>query len=338
MADENLTDSELNELLKDVEVTEEQKAALNEQQAHRDSARTYKLGAQERIVRGRMTGIETIHERFIRLFRISTSSLLGVLTEIQLSPTSTCKYGEVLAKYSQPTNINLVKLKPLRGTGLIVIDPEFVLYVVDNLFGGGSRFPVTIEGREFTGTELRIVERVINLFFTAYQDAWAPTHPIECEYVGSEMNLTFVNIAMSSELMSTTTFTITIGEKSYEIELVLPYMMLEPIMDLLTSQMQGAVQEHDDTWAHALTSQVELVDVELVASLGKKSLLMEDIVALKVGDTIPLIFSPEIPVTIDNVPVLSCRYGIFNNQYALRVEKLLQPDASEYTKGAHDGK
>lgn len=338
MADENLTDTELNELLKDVEVTEEQKVALKEQKGQQDSARPFKLGAQERIVRGRMPAIETVHERFIRLLRISTSSLLGTLTEIQLSPTTTCKYGEILSKHDQPTNINMVKFKPLRGTGLIVMDPEFVLYVVDNLFGGGSRFPVTIEGREFTGTELRIVERILNLFFKAYEEAWAPIYPIQCEYVGSEMNLTFVNIAMSSELMSTTTFTITVAEKSYEIDLCLPYMMLEPIMDVLTSQMQGAVQEHDDAWAHALTSQVELVDIELVAILGKKNLLMEDIVALKAGDTIPLTFSPEIPVTIDNVPVLSCRYGIFNNQYALRVEKLLKPDASEYTKGAPDGK
>jgi len=338
MADDNLTDTELDELLKDVEVTEGQQESIKDQQYRDEQARSFKLGAQERIVRGRMPAIETIHERFIRLFRITTSSLLGTLTEIRVSPTTTCKYSEILAKHSQPTNINMVKFKPLRGTGLIVMDPDFVLYVVDNLFGGGSRFPVTIEGREFTGTELRIVERILKLFFDSYQEAWAPIHPIECDHVGSEMNLTFVNIAMSSELMSMTTFTISIGEKSYDVDLCLPYMMLEPIMDLLTSQMQGAIQELDDAWAHSLTSQVELVDIELVASLGKKNLLMEEIIALKVGDTIPLIFSSEIPVTVNNVPVLSCRYGIFNNQYALRVEKLLRPDASEYTKGAHDGR
>ncbi|MBU3621852.1 flagellar motor switch protein FliM [Polynucleobacter sp. CS-Odin-A6] len=338
MADDNLTDTELNELLKDVEVTEEQQKASTQQQGREEKVHSYRVGAQERIVRGRMPAIETIHERFIRLFRITMSSLLGALTEIKVSPTTTCKYSEILSKHSQPTNINTVKFKPLRGTGLIVMDPDLVLYVVDNLFGGGSRFPVTIEGREFTGTELRIVERILKLFFTSYEEAWAPIHPIECEHVGSEMNLTFVNIAMSSELMSITTFTLTISDKSYEIDLCLPYMMLEPIIDLLTSQMQGAIQELDDAWSHALTSQVELVDIELVASLGKKNLLMEEIIALKAGDTIPLIFSSEIPVTVNNVPVLSCRYGIFNNQYALRVEKLLRPDASEYTKGAHDGR
>jgi flagellar motor switch protein FliM len=218
------------------------------------------------------------------------------------------------------------------------MDPALVLYAVDNLFGGGARFPVTIEGREFTSTETRIVGLLLNKFFTAYQEAWVPAYPIECEHVSSEMNLSFVNIAMSSELMSITTFTVGVGDISYEIDLCIPYMMLEPIMDILTSQTQGMVSEHDHAWEELLQNQIEAVEVEVVANLAKKAMLMEDIIALKTGDIIPLGFSAEIPVTIDNVPVLSCRYGIYNNQYALRVEKLLKPDASEHIKGANDGR
>lgn len=338
MADDNLTDGELDELLKDVEVKQEQQdAATQEQGQQGGSSRSFNLGSQERIVRGRMPTLESIHERFIRLLRNSTSTLLGQLTELKVTPTTTCKYGDFLAKHNHPTNINLIKLKPLRGTGLLVIDSELILYVVDNLFGGGSRFPVTIEDREFTSTELRIVSRLLDLIFTAYQEAWSPIYAIECEHVSSEMNLSFVNIAMASELMSMTSFTLTINDKSYEMDLCLPYLMLEPIMDLLVSQMQGANTEHDAVWVNSLTSQVELVEVELVASLAKKTLLMEELMALQVGDTILLPYTAEIPVTIDNVPLLSCRYGIFNNQYALRVEKLLKPDASEYTKGAQNG-
>ncbi|MEA9599073.1 flagellar motor switch protein FliM [Polynucleobacter sp. AP-Sanab-80-C2] len=339
MADENLTEGELDELLKDVELTEEQKnAQMQEQSLQGAPAKTFNLGTQERLVRGRMPTIETVHERFIRLLRITASNLFGALIEVKTSATTTCKYGELLSKHSQPSNINLIKLKPLRGTGLLIIDPNLVLYTVDNLFGGGARFPVSIEGREFTATEMRIVGTLLKTFFTSYQEAWAPAYEIECEHVNSEMNLSFVNIAMASELMSTTTFTLAIGEASYEIDLCIPYMMLEPIMDILTSQTQGMVAEHDHVWEETLLQQVEAVEVEVVANLGNKTMLMEEIIALKSGDVIPFPYSAEIPVTVDNVPVLSCRYGIYNNQYALRVEKLLKPDASEYIKGANDGK
>lgn len=339
MADENLTEGELDELLKDVELTEEQKnAQKQEQNLQGTQAKTFNLGTQERLVRGRMPTIETVHERFIRLLRITASNLFGALIEVKTSATTTCKYGELLSKHSQPSNINLIKLKPLRGTGLLIIDPNLVLYTVDNLFGGGARFPVSIEGREFTATEMRIVGTLLKTFFTSYQEAWAPAYPIECDHVSSEMNLSFVNIAMASELMATTTFTLTIGETPYEIDLCIPYMMLEPIMDILTSQTQGMVAEHDHVWEETLLQQVEAVEVEVVANLGNKTMLMEEIIALKSGDIIPFPYSAEIPVTVDNVPVLSCRYGIYNNQYALRVEKLLKPDASEYIKGATDGK
>jgi flagellar motor switch protein FliM len=339
MADENLTAGELDELLKDVELTEGHKnAQIQDQSLQSGPAKSFNLGTQERLVRGRMPTIETVHERFIRLLRITTSNLFGQLTEIKTSPTTTCKYGELLSKHSQPSNINLIKLKPLRGTGLLILDANFVLYTVDNLFGGGARFPVTIEGREFTATEMRIVGTLLATFFTSYQAAWAPTYAIECEHVSSEMNLSFVNIAMASELMSITTFTIGIGEASFEMDLCIPYMMLEPIMDILTSQTQGMVSEHDHVWEESLQEQVQAVQVEVVANLGNKTMLMEEIIALKSGDIIPLSFISEIPVTVDNVPVLSCRYGIYNNQYALRVEKLLKPDASEYIKGANDGR
>jgi flagellar motor switch protein FliM len=152
------------------------------------------------------------------------------------------------------------------------------------------------------------------------------------------MNLSFVNIAMPSEVMSITTFTVVIGEVSFDMDLCVPYLMLEPIMDILTSQTQGMLSEHDHVWEESLQEQVQAVEVEVVANLGNKTMLMEDIIALKAGDIIPLSFVSEIPVTVDNVPVLSCRYGIYNNQYALRVERLLKPDASEYIKGANDGR
>jgi flagellar motor switch protein FliM len=337
MADDNLTENEVHVLLQGVEDKDGLGAEESLEGSLESDKRSFSFGSQERIVRGRMPTMETIHERFIRLLRISTSNLFGELTEVKVAPTATCKYSDFVSKHSLPTNINLIKMKPLRGTGLLVIDPDLVMYVVDNLFGGGSRFPVSLEGREFTSTEQRIIVRLLELFFASYETAWTSVHRIQCEHVSSEMNLNFVNIAMPSELMSITTFTITAGGRSFDLDLCLPYLMLEPIMDLLVSQMQGALVEQDDTWAKSLLSQVDLVELELVASLGKKSLTLEDIMALKAGDTIPLVFTPIIPVTIDSMPVLMCRYGIFNNQYALKVEKLLKPDGSEFIKGEHHG-
>ena len=333
MSDENLSDKEIDALMKDVE----EGTVTPEVVADDPSKPTaFSLGSQERIVRGRMPTFENIHERFIRLFRISMSTFLGRLVEIKATAVETCKYSEFVAKHKEPTNINLIKIKPLRATSLMLCEPEFVLFVVDNLFGGGGRFKTSSEGREFTPTELRIVERILEVFFEPYAEAWAPVHPVEYEYIRSEMNMQFANIAMMSEVVVTTTFTIELEERNFEMDLCIPYSALEPIRDLLTSQMQGRVQDVDIKWIEAMAETVNSVELELVANLGAKKLFLENIVALKIGDFIPLEYEPLVTATVDNVPLLQCRYGTFNKKYALRVEKFLQSNLNEYVKEAQD--
>ena len=71
------------------------------------------------------------------------------------------KYSEFIRNLVVPTNLNLVHMKPLRGTALMVFDPNLVFLMVDNLFGGDGRFHTRVEGRDFTQTEQRIIQRML---------------------------------------------------------------------------------------------------------------------------------------------------------------------------------
>ncbi|MFX6702299.1 hypothetical protein ABTH29_20585, partial [Acinetobacter baumannii] len=76
--------------------------------------------------------------------------------------------SEFIRNLVVPTNLNLVHIKPFRGIGLVVFDPQFVFMLVDNMFGGDGRFHTRIEGREFTPTEQRIIMRVLEITFETY--------------------------------------------------------------------------------------------------------------------------------------------------------------------------
>jgi len=115
--------------------------------------RPFDLSTQERIVRGRMATLELINERFARLFRIGLFNLLRRNTGVISGNVQVLKYGEFMRHLVVPTNLNLVHIKPLRGTALVVLDPALVFLIVDNFFGGDGRFHTRIEGREFTQTE-----------------------------------------------------------------------------------------------------------------------------------------------------------------------------------------
>jgi len=112
---------------------------------------------------------------------------------------------------------------------------------------------------------------------------------------------------------------------------------LEPIKDILTSTLQGEVLGADQRWVSLMTQQIQAAEIEIVADLAKQKLTLHEVLNLKVGDVIPVSIREEIDVGADNIPLLRCKYGMFNGQYALRVQKLLRSNSTEYIKGEPNG-
>jgi flagellar motor switch protein FliM len=330
MADSFLTQNEVDALLQGVSGDIDEAPAVAEDRAR---ARPYNLATQERIVRGRMPTLEIINERFARQLRIGLYNFLRRSVEISVGPVKVTKYSEFIRNLVVPTNLNLVQFKPLRGMALMIFNPDLVFLIVDNLFGGDGRFHTRIEGRDFTQTEHRIIQRVLNIVFEAYAKSWEPIYPIEFEFVRSEMNTQFANIATPNEVVVTVTFAVELGQVSGEMHFCMPYSMIEPIKDLLTSSMQAENLEVDKRWVRLMRQQIQMAEVEIVADLGTAQISLRDIVNMKVGDVIPLDIPKTVEAKVDGVPVMECAYGKFNGQYTLRVEKLLSTTSVEPQTG-----
>jgi flagellar motor switch protein FliM len=333
MVDNFLSQDEVDALLKGV--TGEQDEVENE--IDPSAIRDYNLATQERIVRGRLPTLEIINERFARLLRIELFNFLRRTSEVSVGSVRISKYSDFIRNLVVPTNLNLVQIKPFRGTSLMIFDPNLVFLLVDNLFGGDGRFHTRVEGRDFTQTEQRIIRRLLDIVTETYMKSWEPVYRIECEYVRSEMNTQFANIATPNEVVVSTTFTIELGDVSGELHFCMPYAMIEPIRDILSSSLQGEVLGVDRRWVRLMTQQIQSAEVELVTDLAKARMTLNDVLNMKVGDVIPLSLSEAVETKVDNVPVMECKYGIFNGQYALRVEKLLRANSTEYVKGEQYG-
>lgn len=319
MADEILSQDEVDALLKGVlGETEEEKPA--EEQG---GVRSYDIGKQERIVRGRMPTLEIINERFARNLRIGLYNFMRRTAEISVSPVKVQKYSEFMRNLVVPSNLNLMRFKPLRGLGLFIFDPNLVFLVVDNLFGGDGRFHMRVEGRDFTPTEQRVIQRMLEVATAEYKKCWEPIYPIEFEYVRSEMNPQFANVATPSEVVVVTTFNIELGEGGGDFHICTPYAMIEPIRDILSSTMQGERLEVDERWERLMREQIQQAEVTLVANLGSARVTLRDIMNLKVGDVLSLDVPEAVLAEVDGVPVLECQYGVHNGQYALKVKRVV---------------
>jgi flagellar motor switch protein FliM len=291
--------------------------------------RPYNIATQERIVRGRMPTLEIINERFARLLRIGLFNFVRRTAEISVGPVRVVKYSEFVRNLVVPTNLNLVQIKPLRGTALLIFNPDLVYLIIDNLFGGNGQFHTRVEGRDFTQTEQRIIQRMLAVVFEDLEKAWQPVYPINLEYVRSEMNTQFANIATPNEVVVVTTFNIELGTAGGEFHICMPYSMIEPIRDVLCSSLQGESIDVDKRWVKMLSKQVQSADVELIVNLGKAELTLQQVLNMQPGDVISLAIAQPLVAEVDSVPVMECKCGVFNGQYALKVERLLPASSNE---------
>ncbi len=332
MAQQALSQEEVDALL----------AGVNGEDAADDSAadtdtsgvREYNLSSQERIVRGRMPTLEIVNERFARNFRVGIFNFMRRNPDISIGPVKVQKFSAFVRNVAVPSNINVVHVRPLRGSGLLICDPTLVFAVIDNLFGGGGSNQARIEGREFSATEQRIILRLVEVIAAEYAKSWSTIYPIELEYARSEMHMQFANIATPSEIVVTTTFHVEIGEVGGDMHVCIPYSTFEPIREILYSPLQGDQGGPDRRWLSLLTQQIKSATVELAAELAHSQATVGELMALKKGDFIELDRLATLVAKVDGVPVFDCDYGTLGARYGVRIREFLTQATAAETRAA----
>ncbi len=333
MSQQILSQDEVDALLQGI-TGESQK--LEQEDAPTEGVRDYNLASQERIVRGRMPTMEIINERFARNIRVGLFNLIRKSPEVSVEPIKVQKYSAFLREIVVPTNFNIMAVRPLRGSGLVVCDPTLVFAVIDALFGGAGKFHTRIEGRDFSPTEQRVILRLVEVISAEYARAWKGIYPVELDYQRSEMQPQFATIATPSEIVVCTSFTLEIGDTSGTVHFCIPYATLEPIRDILYSSIQGDSTEPDRRWVKLLSQQIQSASVNLVADLAHAPATVEQLLALKAGDFIELDLNPLVEAKIDGVPIMECYYGTSNGKYALRVEQMLNAAGMGWLGDRHE--
>lgn len=293
-------------------------AIETEQDAEPGAARAYDLTSQDRIVRGRMPTLEMINERFARYTRISLFNLLRRPADVAVGGVQILKFGEYVHTLYVPTSLNMVKFRPLRGTALIILDAKLVFKLVDNFFGGDGRH-AKIEGREFTPTELRVVQMVVEKVFVDLYEAWKSIMPIEFEFINSEVNPAMANIVTPSEVVVVSTFHVELDGGGGDMHITLPYSMIEPIRETLDAGMQSDIGDIDERWVKSLRSEIMDVKVDVGCTVADRDVTLRDILDLQVGDVIPVELPETIVVKANGVPIFHSRMGASRGNLALQV-------------------
>ncbi|CRM17027.1 MULTISPECIES: flagellar motor switch protein FliM [Pseudomonas] len=289
-----------------------------EMAAEPGSVKSYDLTSQDRIVRGRMPTLEMINERFARYTRISMFNMLRRSADVAVGGVQVMKFGEYVHSLYVPTSLNLVKIKPLRGTALFILDAKLVFKLVDNFFGGDGRH-AKIEGREFTPTELRVVRMVLEQAFIDLKEAWQAIMEVNFEYINSEVNPAMANIVGPSEAIVVSTFHIELDGGGGDLHVTMPYSMIEPVREMLDAGFQSDLDDQDERWVKALREDLLDVDVPLSATVARRQLRLRDILHMQPGDIIPVELPNEMIMRANGVPSFKVKLGSHKGNLALQV-------------------
>jgi len=286
------------------------------------NAKFYDLASEDSGLVAHLGALEMISDRFSRLFRVTLSGMLQYQPKIRVAELRVESFQDYRKQLKIPLSLNIIKLDGLRGNGLIVIEPQIIFNSLDRFFGGGGKSRTTVEGmREFTPTESRVIQMIVQGVFSDLKKSWDPVYKLDFEHVNSEINPQFAQIVDDSDLVIISDFEIEMANDiSGTIQVVYPFGAMKPIRHLLKNQVQADyADERDRAWKRQLKDCVKDVELDLKSDLAYPRISLLDLMNLKVGDIIPIKMPDTVLVQVESVPTYEGIYGTVNGHAAIRL-------------------
>lgn len=312
-----LSQAEIDALLEQVISSD---ASTRQTRSVAPGVRSYDLSGQQRITRGRFSGLESINQRLSARLRQALTPIVRREVDIEMLPISVKKYSDYKDGLYLPTSLNLLALPPLKGTAMIVMDARLVFRVVDFFFGGSGRH-AKVEGREFTPTENKLVGTLLQQIYRDMEDIWRSVIELSCLPQGAEYNPALASIVAPNENVVISTFQVQIAGGGGEIHIVLPEAMLEPVRDSLESSNRGISREADRQWSNSIEQQLSRVMVNARCRVAEMELSLSELSELKVGDFLPLNLRRGSELTVDDIPIHRVQVGSYAGNWAVEVLK-----------------
>ncbi len=326
MADQILSQEEIDALLSAMDKGELD--VVEEKQEVEVEVRPYDLTAQNIMQRGQFDALDEVYDKFINLFQTTLSSLFQRVISVKIISRETVKFGEFIKAFSNPTGFIIFGMEPLIGSALMAFEPDLVFLLIDCMFGGEGK-PIE-KIREFTTIEKRMLQKIANAFLSDMETAWDVAYRVRLSLRKIETKPEFVYLVNPSDQLIIVVFAISTESFSGNIHLCLPYLMLEPIKDQLSSNY---LREKDraSSFGDEIRNLLGRTEVKIVAELGKSVYSVQEILNFEVNDILRLNTGPEnnVVVNIEKVPKFYGMPGVVKGNKAVQITELVDTEQTK---------
>ena len=285
----------------------------------------YDLTSPNIMMREHFDVLDEIHDRFANSLRISVTTMLRMPIDAELTATETVKFGEFMEGIDNPTSLHTFRMEPLIGSGLLVIEPRLVFFLIDCMFGGTGMVEIK-QQRDFTVIEQRVMRKFSTDVLKELEKAWSFVEQISISIGKSETKPQFIRLVAPNDIVVVVLFTISIEGFNARMWLCIPYLLLEPIRDKL-SYKHLRDSEMESLWGSKIEDILNDTQVKVSARIGNITQSIGDILSFQKGDLILLDTGPPdlIPVLVENVPKFLGSPGIVGGNRAVRIEEPIFP-------------
>ena len=321
-----LSQNEIDALLKqlstgelDVDDIEDNKSA---------KVKEYDFSKPAKFSKEHLRTIEIIFEHFGRLLSSNLPAYLRKNVQIEVMNSEAVIYSEFSNALSNPVLLGVVNMSPLQGNIIIEMATNIGYTIIDRLLGGMGE-PLE-KNREFSEIELSILERIFNIIISLLREPWKNVVEIEPYLERIETNSQFAQIISPTEMIAIVTININIGGVEGLMNICLPFMTLEDVMDKLNTKYWFSTMQNKDesSYADVIETAINKALVPVSAYLGKSQITVIDFVNLQVGDIIKLDKSveDELDVYVGNIVKFKALPGSFSDNYAVKITEIYREE------------
>lgn len=321
-----LSQNEIDALLKQLSTGELDVDGMNDEPAVK--IKDYDFARPAKFSKEHLRTLEIIFEHFGRLVSSNLPAYLRKNVQVDVMNSEAVTYSEFSNALSNPVLLGIVDFAPLQGNVIIELASNLGFAIIDRMLGGMGD-PLE-KARDFSEIELSVLERIFTIVVDLLREPWSNVIEIYPRLERIETNSQFAQIISPSEMIAIVTISVAIGNVEGLMNVCLPFITLEDIMDKLnTKYWFSTMQSKDETsYDEVIETLINKAQIPIKALLGKSSISVIDFINLQVGDIIKLNsqVDDELDVYVGNIVKFKALPGSGADRYAVKVTEIIREE------------